>query len=451
MATAVEQALIDAQALFASGDFDMGSDAALMAAPMNRSRPDLWDDQGNYTGVSYFDTYASHRGDGTEIYPNPPVAEAFLSGEARGVVDAFTDPIQWDYIKRLVTPERTAEPIESTALVDALAARDFFDSPLGEQRGHMMGGRLAGSLIDQGKIDPAAAQDFVTMYNNLRPSDYSVEYGEEGTPSQVNIAESLTEPFGIPMGNIRGSIVRNPPDYNRMDRRSAAYQYLAPGSRADPSRQQEAAEVLFREAEASPEFREEALRIAPDAIQEALRSRDISRLPTYAPIIPAFTGGSISIPEGLPPNVPFPEDVTDLPIVETPVVAGPRGMAPRIPPPPEPQPEPAREPAQESSKDREARESREAASRAVKIHEATVSRIKEESKKAGEKKLQADDKKAIARANAAAERAQKKSDDLIKKQLDDMMQAAERQRNAERVLSTFVDPWAFEDRRGGRR
>ena len=335
MPTATEQALIDAQALFASGDFDMGSDAALMAAPMNRSRPDLWDDQGNYTGVSYFDTYASHRGDGTEIYPNPPVAEALLSGETRGVVDAFTDPIQWDYLKRLVTPERTAEPIESTALVDALAARDFFDSPLGEQRGHMMGGRLAGSLIDQGKIDPAAAQDFVTMYNNLRPSDYSVEYGEEGTPSQVNIAESLTEPFGIPMGNIRGSIVRNPPDYNLMDRLSAAYQYLAPTSSADPSRQQEAAEVLFREAEASPVVREEALRIAPSAVLEAIRNRDISRLPTYEPIIPAFTGGSIAIPEELPPNIPFPERVEDVPVVETPVAAEPRGIAPRVSAPPQ--------------------------------------------------------------------------------------------------------------------
>ena len=119
--------------------------------------------------------------------------------------------------------------------------------------------------------------------------------------------------------------------------------------------------------------------------------------------------------------------------------------------PQEPKKEPKQEPARESSKDREAREAREAASRVVKIHEDTAKRIKDEAKKSGDKTLQADDKKAIARANAAAERAKKKEDDLMKKQLDDMMKAAERQRNANRVLSTFVDPWAFEDRRGGRR
>ena len=79
---------------------------------------------------------------------------------------------------------------------------------------------------------------------------------------------------------------------------------------------------------------------------------------------------------GLPgrhPEVSTPLASVLQPIVETPVVAGPRGMAPRIPPQPEP------EPAMESAKDKAAREAR-------------------EQRSAEKKQAQADTKKAVERA-----------------------------------------------------
>ena len=86
--TPTQQALIDAEALFASGNFDMGSDAALMALPMNRSRPDLWDDQGNYTGVSYFDTYEGIRDPSIPSIDPPPSWTYLGRGLDRSVMSA---------------------------------------------------------------------------------------------------------------------------------------------------------------------------------------------------------------------------------------------------------------------------------------------------------------------------------------------------------------------------
>ena len=186
--TPTQQALIDAEALFASGNFDMGSDAALMALPMNRSRPDLWDDQGNYTGVSYFDTYEGIRD------PSIP---------------SIDPPPSWTYLGRgLDRSVMSAEPIESTAILEALAAREFFDSPLGEERGHVRTGPMLGSLVNQGKVDPATAEEFANLYGNLRPSGYNVTYGREGTPSRVDISESAAEVpwLNYPLGRIRGTV-----------------------------------------------------------------------------------------------------------------------------------------------------------------------------------------------------------------------------------------------------
>lgn len=229
------------------------------------------------------------------------------------------------------------------------------------------------------------------------PAPYLGPIGEE---------PSRTEWFGRRSDDVRFPYPETgfqAPDYNRMDRVSAALQNLGPGSSASQEDQAKSAQIIFSEAMEDPVFHQDVTSFGPRAVREAIRSRDISRLPTYES--PAFTGVSIATPEGLPANKPFPESVTDLPIVETPVAAGPRGMAPRIPPPPEPQPEPAREPARESSKDREAREAREAAKKAKTQSQTTAARRKRTSTKAKVNKVAKETKVPKSAASEALSRA----------------------------------------------
>ena len=227
------------------------------------------------------------------------------------------------------------------------------------------------------------------------------------------------------------------PDYNLMDRLSAAYQYLAPTSSADPSRQQEAAEVLFRESEASPEVREEALRIAPSAVLDAIRNRDISRLPTYEPIIPAFAGGSISIPEELPSNIPFPESVENLTAAVTadPIVSAP--------------------PQEEVSEERVKVIKKKPKEKRTSVEEQVV--VASEVKKALDNASKG--KKVKNELKAIVELA-KVDPTIVKRYTTPGSQALQditAQVDSFSFMPTIqkkkktVDPWAFEDRRGGRR
>ena len=230
---------------------------------------------------------------------------------------------------------------------------------------------------------------------------------------------------------------RPPPDYNLMDRLSAAYQYLAPTSSADPSRQQEAAEVLFRESEASPEVREEALRIAPSAVLDAIRNRDISRLPTYEPIIPAFAGGSISIPEELPSNIPFPESVENLTAAVTadPIVSAP--------------------PQEEVSEERVKVIKKKPKEKRTSVEEQVVvaSEVKKALDNASKGKKVKNELKAIVElakvdptivARYTTPGSQALQDITAQVDSFSFMPTIQKKKKT-------VDPWAFEDRRGGRR
>ena len=312
---------------------------------------------------------------------------------------------------------------------------------------HTLGGQLTA------EFSPLPTEDLISkakLYQRLS-SPFSATGADANVQGIMRDRGDTQYPqaTGIINDAIREDILQiPPPDYNLMDRLSAAYQYLAPTSRADPSRQQEAAEVLFREAEASPVVREEALRRAPSAVLEAIRNRDISRLPTYEPIIPAFTGGSIAIPEELPPDIPFPERVEDLPVVETPVAAGPRGIAPRVSAPPQEEEVSEKRVKEIKKKPKEKRTS-------VEEQVVVASEVKKALDNASKGKKVKNELKAIVELAKVDPTIVKRYTTPGSQALQDITAQVDSfsfmPTIQKKKKQPVVDPWAFEDRRGGRR
>ena len=142
---------------FSSGDFDLGSIEALKAAPFGQVQP-----------VSYYDTYAAA----------PTVEDFTASAQVPNVLSAAFGQ------------DKT---IANTGLINALAARDFFDSPLGEQKGHLKGTTFGPSLEQMGIM---SAQDWIENINNVRPSDLDVQY-TGGIPTKAVIDENYFGPFDL--------------------------------------------------------------------------------------------------------------------------------------------------------------------------------------------------------------------------------------------------------------
>tara|TARA_Y100000310_G_scaffold54303_1_gene49799 strand:- start:13 stop:1602 length:1590 start_codon:yes stop_codon:yes gene_type:complete len=142
---------------FSSGDFDLGSIEALKAAPFGQVQP-----------VSYYDTYAAA----------PTVEDFTASAQVPNVLSAAFGQ------------DKT---IANTGLINALAARDFFDSPLGEQKGHLKGTTFGPSLEQMGIM---SAQDWIENINNVRPSDLDVQY-TGGIPTKAVIDENYFSPFDL--------------------------------------------------------------------------------------------------------------------------------------------------------------------------------------------------------------------------------------------------------------
>jgi len=142
---------------FSSGDFDLGSIEALKAAPFGQIQP-----------VSYYDTYA-----------------------AAPTVEDFTAAVQIPNV--LSAAFGQDKTIANTGLINALAARDFFDSPLGEQKGHLKGTTFGPSLE---QMDIMSAQDWIENINNVRPSNLDVQY-TGGVPTKAVIDEEYFSPFDL--------------------------------------------------------------------------------------------------------------------------------------------------------------------------------------------------------------------------------------------------------------
>ena len=232
---------------------------------------------------------------------------------------------------------------------------------------------------------------------------------------------------------------RPPPDYNLMDSISAALQNLGYGSGASPEDQAKSAQILYSEAMDNPVFHQNVTSFGPSSVFDAISNRDISRLPTYEPIIPAFTGGSISIPEELPSNIPFPESVENLTAAVTadPIVSAP--------------------PQEEVSEERVKVIKKKPKEKRTSVEEQVV--VASEVKKALDNASKG--KKVKNELKAVVELA-KVDPTIVKRYATPGSQALQditAQVDSFSFMPTIqkkkkqpvVDPWAFEDRRGGRR
>ena len=204
-----------AQKQFATGDFDMGSLAAQSALPINSSRPDLWrnevvldqpDPPGSFTGVSLDDTYAAHR-----------------AGDLEGVLfSPFPANLAY-YGGRIATPGYEP-PIESTGLLEGIAARKFL-----EPGQPVYGGSFVKSLVDQGKVTPEAGQEYIdrintiqvdkggdlradVVYGALDPADPGAA-GTAGKPTEAIINDVLTNWGNV--GEAKIKIVPTDLDYSK--------------------------------------------------------------------------------------------------------------------------------------------------------------------------------------------------------------------------------------------
>jgi len=437
---------------FSSGNFDLGSIEALKSHPIGWNRQD----QGDYTGVSYYDTY----GGGTDVRPTSETwynLPGYIATEALPRVLGLSEE-----------GFRQPQDIQSSAILDALAARQEYD-PRTDPTGHLKGGPFIGSLQDLGLVTEGEAQDFANTYGNLRAADYNVGY-EGGIPSQATISENLTEVpirrertgirgLEIPLGHIETTIKptevppfepqrrmgpgtnipgnRYTPDYNLMDSISAALQNLGYGSGASPEDQAKSAQILYSEAMDNPVFHQNVTSFGPSSVFDAISNRDISMLPTYEPIIPAFAGGSISIPEELPSDIPFPESVENLTAAVTadPIVSAP--------------------PQEEVSEERVKVIKKKPKEKRTSVEEQVV--VASEVKKALDNASKG--KKVKNELKAIVELA-KVDPTIVKRYTTPGSQALQditAQVDSFSFMPTIqkkkktVDPWAFEDRRGGRR
>ena len=142
---------------FSSGAYDIGDVEALKAAPFGYEEP-----------VSYYDTYAG-----------------------APTVENFTPTAQLANLATAITGQ--GKTINNTGLLNALAARDYFDSPLGEQKGHLKGTTFGPSLEE---MNIMSAQDWIDNINNVRPSDLDVQY-TSGVPTKAVIDENYIGPFSL--------------------------------------------------------------------------------------------------------------------------------------------------------------------------------------------------------------------------------------------------------------
>jgi hypothetical protein len=268
MATATEQALIDAY-----GDPRGILDQSVMTNILGLTDAPAIDPMGlvNVTeggGISDTNIYGQTG--------NFPIQQAPWAGTSE--VGSFLSPeleSQRNLLDKLFASGVMAAPEGYESSVDSgvIPEHEMSSDTYGYQAG------LKAALAKQGGPWQSTLYGGKQILSNLlgRQPDILKEVKESES------ARALEAYNAAQMQSVGDEYIRHttPPDYNLMDRLSAAYQYLAPTSTASESLVDKASRILFREAEASPVVREEALRIAPSAVQEAIRSRDISRLPPY--------------------------------------------------------------------------------------------------------------------------------------------------------------------------